>query len=49
MGTNGECVAGFLPGTLCMLILRTLARDGPLHGYGFDRHIRQQTESALPC
>ena len=36
----------FLPGTLEMLILRTLSR-GPNHGYGIAQHIRQVSEDAL--
>ena len=36
----------FLPGTLYMLILRTLAR-GPLHGYAISRRIKTFSEEAL--
>lgn len=36
-----------LPGTLAMLILRTLARNGPLHGYGIAQSIRQTTSNVL--
>jgi len=36
----------FLPGTLYMLILRTLA-SGPLHGYAISRRIKQSSEDAL--
>jgi PadR family transcriptional regulator PadR len=35
-----------LPGTLYMMILRTLAR-GPLHGYAIARRIRQCSAEAL--
>jgi len=35
-----------LPGTLYMLILRTLAR-GPLHGYAIARRIKEASESEL--
>ena len=35
------------PGTLYMLILRSLARGGPQHGYGIAQHIQQITESVL--
>ena len=35
-----------LPGTLYMLILRTLA-PGPLHGYAIARRIQQCSEDAL--
>ncbi len=32
------------PGTLYMLILKTLARNGPMHGYGIAEHIQQVSE-----
>ena len=35
-----------LPGTLDMLILKTLTR-GTLHGYGIARHIRQTSDEVL--
>lgn len=35
-----------LPGTLYMLILRTLLR-GPLHGYAIARRIKESSEEAL--
>ena len=35
-----------LPGTLDMLILKTLTR-GSLHGYGIARHIRQMSDEVL--
>src|SRR5215831_21200709 len=35
------------PGTLYMLILRTLARLGPMHGYGIAQHIQQISEDVL--
>ena len=35
------------PGTLYMLILKTLARVGPMHGYGIALHIQQTTEDVL--
>ena len=35
------------PGTLYMLILRTLARSGPMHGYGIAEHIQQISEDVL--
>ena len=35
------------PGTLYMLILKSLARLGPMHGYGIALHIRQTTEDIL--
>jgi PadR family transcriptional regulator PadR len=36
----------FLPGTLKMLILKTLTR-GPNHGYGVAQHIQQVSEDIL--
>jgi transcriptional regulator len=36
----------FLPGTLYMLILRTLAR-GPMHGYAIARRIKDSSEEVL--
>ena len=36
----------FLPGTLDMLILRTLSL-GPLHGYGIAQFIRQKSQDVL--
>jgi transcriptional regulator len=35
------------PGTLYMLILKTLARVGPMHGYGIAQHIQQISEDVL--
>jgi len=35
------------PGTLYLLILKTLARLGPLHGYGIAQHILQTSEDVL--
>jgi transcriptional regulator len=43
MGTRTEIP----PGTLYMLILRTLARNGPMHGYGIAEHIQQISEDIL--
>jgi transcriptional regulator len=35
------------PGTLYMLILKTLAHLGPIHGYGMAQHIQQISEDVL--
>jgi PadR family transcriptional regulator, regulatory protein PadR len=35
------------PGTLYMLVLRTLARLGPTHGYGIAQHVRQISQDVL--
>ena len=35
------------PGTLYMLILKTLARLGPMHGYGIAEYIQQISEDVL--
>jgi len=48
MGTKSEDDrAALLPGTLYMLVLKTLARLGPLHGYGIAQYIRQTTGNVL--
>lgn len=48
MGTNlGQDRAEIPPGTLYMLILKTLARLGPMHGYGIALHIQQTSEDVL--
>jgi len=44
MGKPSE--SEFLPGTLYMLILRTLA-NGPLHGYAISRRIKNSSKDAL--
>jgi transcriptional regulator len=35
------------PGTLAMLVLKTLARLGPMHGYGIALSIQQISEEVL--
>lgn len=35
------------PGTLYMLILKTLSRNGRMHGYGIAMHIQQTTDEVL--
>jgi PadR family transcriptional regulator, regulatory protein PadR len=35
------------PGTLYMLILKSLARLGPMHGYGIAQHIQQLSDDVL--
>jgi PadR family transcriptional regulator PadR len=35
------------PGTLYMLILKTLARLGPMHGYGIAQHVHRISEDIL--
>lgn len=35
------------PGTLYMLILRSLTRLGPMHGYGIAQHIQQMSQDVL--
>ncbi len=39
--------AALVPGTLSMLILRTLARNGALHGYGIAQFIKQTSGGVL--
>ncbi|HUA58197.1 MAG TPA: PadR family transcriptional regulator [Verrucomicrobiae bacterium] len=43
MGTRTEIP----PGTLYMLILRTVARLGPMHGYGIAQFIQQTSGDVL--
>jgi len=43
MGSRSEIP----PGTLYMLILKTLARFGPMHGYGIAEYIQQISEDVL--
>ena len=35
------------PGTLYMLILKSLARLGPMHGYGIAHHVQQISDDVL--
>lgn len=35
------------PGTLYMLVLKTLGRIGPMHGYGIAQHIQQISADVL--
>src|SRR5450631_3839630 len=42
-----ETRAEIPPGTLYMLILKTLARLGPLHGYGIAQHVHQMSQDVL--
>lgn len=46
MGTLRTRAPQLLPGTLEMLILKTLTH-GPQHGYGIAQHIGQTTEAVL--
>jgi len=47
MGTSkASSNADFLPGTLEMLVLKTLSR-GPNHGWGVAQQIQQQSRDAL--
>jgi PadR family transcriptional regulator len=43
---SSEAPPPLLPGTLYMLVLRTLSR-GPLHGYAIARRIQEASESGL--
>ena len=43
MGTRSDIP----PGTLYMLILRSLARLGPMHGYGIAQFIQQMSDDVL--
>ena len=45
---QGKQKSELLPGTLDMLILKTLDRHGrPLHGYGIAQHIKQVSNEVL--
>jgi|SRR5215831_20160597 len=46
MGISKPAAGDFLPGTLEMLILKTLSR-GPNHGFGIAQHIQQVSREAL--
>ena len=43
----GEKTGDLVQGTLDMLILKTLARRGALHGYGIAQHIQQMSQDVL--
>jgi len=48
MGTDRDlCRTEIPPGTLYMLILRSLARLGPMHGYGIAQHIQDLSVDVL--
>ena len=44
--SSGRTRSSILPGTLDLLILRTLV-FGPCHGHGIAKHIRQTSEDVL--
>lgn len=46
MGNNASKSPELLPGTLDMLVLKTLTR-GPMHGYGIAQSLRQVSEEVL--
>jgi transcriptional regulator len=45
--TEGTTRAEIPPGTLYMLILKSLAQLGPMHGYGIAQYIQQISEDVL--
>jgi PadR family transcriptional regulator, regulatory protein PadR len=47
MGNEPTARTGIPPGTLYMLILKTLAGIGPMHGYGIALHIQRTSEDVL--
>ena len=48
MGTEQELSRTEIPpGTLYMLVLKSLARLGPMHGYGIAQHIQQLSADVL--
>jgi len=44
MGREDQARTEIPPGTLHMLVLKTLARLGPMHGDGIAQHIQQTSE-----
>jgi PadR family transcriptional regulator len=46
MGRGEDIKTEIPPGTLYMLILKTLARE-PMHGYGIAMHIQQTSDDVL--
>lgn len=46
MDRSATSQSGILPGTLDLLVLKTISR-GPLHGYGIAQHLHQTTSSFL--
>ena len=44
---SADAKADVLPGTLDLIILKTLDTMGPLHGYGIVRRIRQISEDLI--
>lgn len=44
---SGKSRAEIPPGTLEMLILKTIRRFGPMHGYGIAKTIQQSSEDVL--
>ena len=47
MNRGKDKKSGLLPGTLDMLLLKTLERGGVMHGYGIAQHIQQVSEEVL--
>jgi PadR family transcriptional regulator, regulatory protein PadR len=46
MGESVAYIPDLLPGTLELLILKTLAR-GPMHGYGIAQHLKSVSDDVL--
>ena len=46
MGATTSNVPDLLPGTLELLILKTLAA-GPMHGYGIAQHLKSVSDDVL--
>jgi PadR family transcriptional regulator, regulatory protein PadR len=44
---TGECKSVVLPGTLDLMVLRTLDAVGTLHGYGIARRIEEVSKNIL--
>ena len=47
MGSDKSDKTDVLQGTLALMVLKTLAAMGPLHGYGLARRIEQMSDHAI--
>jgi PadR family transcriptional regulator PadR len=47
MGDNKKAAGALLPGTLDMLILKTLSRSGDMHGYAIAQSIQHTSQDVL--
>ena len=47
MSQERQSKSDILQGTLDLMVLKTLAAMGPMHGYGLARRIEQLSEDAM--